>query len=60
MTTSDDKAREARHQTCMARKKTVVDAKIAEATRDQGVLLVHTGNGNGKGKGKGSAGTERD
>ena len=32
----------------MTRKKAVVDAKIAEATRDQGVLLVHTGNGKGK------------
>ena len=46
--TSDEEARNARHQTRMVRKKAVVDAKIAEATRDQGVLLVHTGNGKGK------------
>ena len=32
----------------MLRKKVVVDARIAEATREQGVLLVHTGNGKGK------------
>ncbi len=38
----------ARHQARMERKKAVVDAKIAGATRDQGVLLVHTGNGKGK------------
>ena len=43
-----DAERNARHQARMARKKAVVDAKIAEATRDQGVLLVHTGNGKGK------------
>ena len=46
--TSDEEARNARHQARMLRKKAVVDAKIAEATRDQGVLLVHTGNGKGK------------
>mgnify|MGYP006779561629 CR=1 FL=1 len=40
--------RNARHQARMGRKKAVVDAKIAEATHDQGVLLVHTGNGKGK------------
>ena len=40
--------RNARHQARMARKKVVVDAEIAKATRDQGVLLVHTGNGKGK------------
>lgn len=48
MTTSDEAARNARHHTRMARKKAVVDAKIADATRDQGVLLLHTGNGKGK------------
>ncbi len=40
--------RNARHHARMERKKAVIDAKIAEATRDQGVLLVHTGNGKGK------------
>lgn len=48
MTTSDEAARNARHHARMARKKAVVDAKIADATRDQGVLLLHTGNGKGK------------
>ena len=43
-----DAQRNARHHARMQRKKAVVDAKIAEATRDQGVLLVHTGNGKGK------------
>ena len=46
--TNDEEVRNARHQARMARKKTVVDAKIAAANRDQGVLLVHTGNGKGK------------
>ncbi|MDP4028558.1 MAG: cob(I)yrinic acid a,c-diamide adenosyltransferase [Gallionella sp.] len=36
------------HQQRMARKKTVVDAAIAKAGRDQGVMLVLTGNGKGK------------
>ena len=46
--TNDEETRNARHQARMARKKAVVDIKIAEANRDQGVLLVHTGNGKGK------------
>ena len=46
--TSDEEARNARHHARMARKKAVVDTQIAEANRDQGVLLVHTGNGKGK------------
>jgi cob(I)alamin adenosyltransferase len=37
-----------RHKVRMARKKEVVDAKIREAQRDQGVLVVVTGNGKGK------------
>src|SRR5689334_17290704 len=32
----------------MQRKKAVVDAKIASATVDRGVLVVNTGNGKGK------------
>jgi len=40
--------RDARHNARMARKKAVVDEKIARATREQGVLLVNTGNGKGK------------
>ena len=45
---SDDQDRDARHAERMARKKTVVDAKIAQATDARGVLLVNTGNGKGK------------
>jgi len=37
-----------RHQTRMQRKKEVIDAAIEEADRDQGLLLVLTGNGKGK------------
>jgi cob(I)alamin adenosyltransferase len=37
-----------RHRERMQRKKAVVDAAIARADRDQGVLLVLTGNGKGK------------
>ncbi|QID16676.1 cob(I)yrinic acid a,c-diamide adenosyltransferase [Nitrogeniibacter mangrovi] len=46
MTETTDK--DARHNARMARKKAVVDEKIARATREQGVLLVNTGNGKGK------------
>jgi len=37
-----------RHQTRMQRKKEVIDTAIGEADRDQGLLLVLTGNGKGK------------
>jgi cob(I)alamin adenosyltransferase len=37
-----------RHQARMARKKAVVDAAIARATKSRGLLLVLTGNGKGK------------
>ena len=37
-----------RHRARMQRKKTVVDAKIAAASIDHGVLVVNTGNGKGK------------
>ena len=45
---ADASARDARHRQRMQRKKAVVDAGIARATEDRGVLLVHTGNGKGK------------
>jgi cob(I)alamin adenosyltransferase len=41
-------ARGEHHRARMRRKKAVVDAKIASATADRGVLLVLTGNGKGK------------
>lgn len=37
-----------RHQQRMERKKAVIDASIASATGDKGLLLVLTGNGKGK------------
>lgn len=37
-----------RHRDRMRRKKAVVDAKIAAAQTDRGVLVVNTGNGKGK------------
>lgn len=44
MTTSKDE----RHRDRMQRKKAVVDEKIKQAQRDQGVLIINTGNGKGK------------
>ena len=43
-----DPADNAHHKARMQRKKSVVDAKIARADQDRGVLLVHTGTGKGK------------
>src|SRR5512143_4249802 len=40
--------RNARHAARMARKKALVDAAIAAATDERGLLLVITGNGKGK------------
>ena len=40
--------RDERHKARMQRKKAVIDAKIAEAQDEYGLLLVHTGNGKGK------------
>jgi len=37
-----------RHRDRMARKKAIIDAKIAAADKDIGVLIVNTGNGKGK------------
>ncbi|MBI3776741.1 MAG: cob(I)yrinic acid a,c-diamide adenosyltransferase, partial [Gammaproteobacteria bacterium] len=38
MTTPDEAAHAERHRARMARKKEIIDAKIAQADRDQGVL----------------------
>lgn len=43
---ADDAA--ARHRASMQRRKAAVDARVAAATQDRGVLLVLTGNGKGK------------
>ncbi|MCZ4304729.1 cob(I)yrinic acid a,c-diamide adenosyltransferase [Zoogloeaceae bacterium G21618-S1] len=45
---TDTPERDARHNARMARKKAVVDEKIAAAVTTRGVLLVNTGNGKGK------------
>lgn len=44
----DDSESQARHIARMQRKKAVVDARIAAAVTDRGVLVVNTGNGKGK------------
>lgn len=44
----DDPTGADRHRARMQRKKEIVDAKIAAASTDRGVLLVLTGNGKGK------------
>jgi cob(I)alamin adenosyltransferase len=41
-------SREDRHKRRMQRKKAVVDAHIAQAHEDRGVIVVHSGNGKGK------------
>jgi len=40
--------KEQRYQQRMQRRKEIVDEKIAQATEERGVLLIHTGNGKGK------------
>jgi cob(I)alamin adenosyltransferase len=43
-----NETKEQRYLKRMQRKKKVIDEKIAKATKEQGVLLIHTGNGKGK------------
>ena len=43
-----DESKQQRHQQRMARKKAVVDEKIAAAQNERGVVLINTGNGKGK------------
>lgn len=43
-----ESSREQRHRLRMQRQKTVVDAAIARADREKGLMLVLTGNGKGK------------
>jgi cob(I)alamin adenosyltransferase len=45
---SESDERDERHRARMQRKKAVIDAKIAEASDEYGLLLVHTGIGKGK------------
>ena len=44
----EDAAKNERHNTRMKRKKEIIDAHIASADKEKGVLLVLTGNGKGK------------
>ncbi len=48
MTSSDTADRDQGHRDRMRRKKDLIDAAIARADREQGLLLVLTGNGKGK------------
>jgi cob(I)alamin adenosyltransferase len=43
-----DPERAARYAARMARKKALIDSRIAAASQEQGLLLVNTGNGKGK------------
>ncbi|SOY50892.1 cob(I)yrinic acid a,c-diamide adenosyltransferase [Cupriavidus taiwanensis] len=45
---AQDPDRDARHKARMERKKEVVDAKIAAAQDERGVIVITTGNGKGK------------
>lgn len=45
---NEDRDRDGRHAGRMARKKSVIDGKIAAAQAARGVLVVNTGNGKGK------------
>ena len=47
-TAADDTGRDTRHKARMVRKKEVVDAKIAAAQDERGVIVITTGNGKGK------------
>ncbi|WP_255674014.1 cob(I)yrinic acid a,c-diamide adenosyltransferase [Cupriavidus sp. UGS-1] len=46
--TNDTEGRDERHKARMVRKKAVVDAKIAAAQDERGVIVITTGNGKGK------------
>lgn len=48
MSESERADRAQRHRNRMQRKKAVIDAAIARADQEKGLLLVHTGNGKGK------------
>lgn len=48
MSQTEDNGRTERHNARMARKKDIMDAKIAAADQHRGVFIVNTGNGKGK------------
>lgn len=47
-TKNEDIARNERHENRMAKKKAIIDEKIKKADKDQGVIVITTGNGKGK------------
>ena len=47
-TNNEDTARNERHENRMAKKKAVIDEKIKHADKEQGVIVITTGNGKGK------------
>ena len=47
-TDNDDKHNDDKHKSRMAKRKAVIDAKIAKATEQRGVLILIKGNGKGK------------
>jgi cob(I)alamin adenosyltransferase len=48
MTTPSNPDRDARHKARMERKKAVIDANVAAATEERGLVIINTGNGKGK------------
>jgi len=53
---SDTEKKDHYHKVRMERKKAQIDASIARADGEKGILLVITGNGTGNGKGKSTSG----
>ena len=47
-TNNDDAARNERHENRMAKKKAIIDEKVAKANIEKGVIVITTGNGKGK------------
>lgn len=47
-TNNEDTARNERHENRMAKKKALIDEKIKHADKEQGVIVITTGNGKGK------------
>lgn len=47
-TENEETARNQRHETRMAKKKAIIDEKVAKANIEKGVIVITTGNGKGK------------
>jgi len=48
MNNTDETARNQRHENRMAKKKAIIDEKVAKANIEKGVIVITTGNGKGK------------